>query len=323
MKVALHAALTLALLVAGTARGAEAIAPGIWSIEGGILPGHQPDGNSYVLEAPDGLIVIDTGRHAVHREKIEALARDAKRPVVAIVNTHWHLDHVSGNVGLREQWPQVRVYASDAIDHALTGFLATGAAASRRGLDAGRFDAATADEVRIDLATIDAGAALRPDVVIDHDARLSIAGRPLEVHLAKDAATAGDVWVYDPATRIAFVGDLVTFPAAFLDTACSEGWKTALDAIAQLPFERIAPGHGPLLTREGFANYRAAFTALAACAASTTDAARCGDQWIAAVSTIGRLTDREQRMGRAMTRDYVTDVLRPNAGRSRYCEAAG
>ena len=45
-------------------------------------------------------------------------------PVVAIVNSHWHLDHVSGNAALRAAYPRAQVYASDAIDGAMRGFLA-------------------------------------------------------------------------------------------------------------------------------------------------------------------------------------------------------
>ena len=31
-----------------------------------------------------------------------------------------------------------------------------------------------------------------------------------------------------------------------------DGWLAALDAVAATPFDRVAPGHGPLLTRAGF-----------------------------------------------------------------------
>ena len=45
-------------------------------------------------------------------------------PIVAIVNSHWHLDHVSGNAALRAAYPRAQVYASDAIRDAMHGFLA-------------------------------------------------------------------------------------------------------------------------------------------------------------------------------------------------------
>lgn len=72
---------------------------------------------------------------------------------------------------------------------------------------------------------------------------MTLGGRPLRINLARDAATAGDVWLYDEKTRVAVLGDLVTLPAPFLDTACPEGWKVALRQVADTPFEMAIPGH--------------------------------------------------------------------------------
>ncbi len=58
-----------------------------------------PDGNSIILDAPDGLIVFDTGRHPEHRTSNPRLRQERGRPVAAIVNSHWHLDHTTGNLG--------------------------------------------------------------------------------------------------------------------------------------------------------------------------------------------------------------------------------
>ncbi len=99
------------------------VAPGVWLVPGGIPPDRQPDGNSVIFAAPAGLIVVDTGRHSWQREAILALAHAQKKEIVAIVNTHWHLDHVSGNPDMRAAYPGLRVYASDAIDGALDKLL--------------------------------------------------------------------------------------------------------------------------------------------------------------------------------------------------------
>src|SRR4051812_44819201 len=97
----------IALLWVGSvcAQSAPLIAPHTYEVPGGFLPGREPDGNTYVLKGKGGLTLIDTGRHAAHRAKIEALAGELHAPVVAIVNTHWHLDHVSGNPELRSKYP--------------------------------------------------------------------------------------------------------------------------------------------------------------------------------------------------------------------------
>lgn len=78
------------------------IAAHTFEIAGEVIPGHEPDGNTYVLESTKGLTVIDTGRHATHLQKIEVFAEQQHAPIVAVINTHWHLDHVSGNIGLRK-----------------------------------------------------------------------------------------------------------------------------------------------------------------------------------------------------------------------------
>ena len=116
------------------------IAPPTYEIAGGIAPGRQPDGNTYILQNGNGLTVIDTGRHASHLSKIEAFAAEKHTPIVAVINSHWHLDHVTGNIGLRKDYPGMKVYASGAINEALTGFLAKSAESSRKTLASEKLD---------------------------------------------------------------------------------------------------------------------------------------------------------------------------------------
>jgi len=155
----------------------QEVTPGVWMIPGGIRPNRQPDGNSVVFDAPAGLIVIDTGHHAWHRAALLSLARQQEKQIVAIVNTHWHLDHVSGNAGLHAAYPGLRVYASDAIDGALAGFLPASAKDSARYLEDPQVPAEMREDIRGDQLTIRSGAALRPDVVIGNSGRMELGGR--------------------------------------------------------------------------------------------------------------------------------------------------
>ena len=133
---------------------AQSIATGVWLVPGGLWPGRQPDGNSVVFDAPRGVVVVDTGRHEWHRDAILKLARDQGRDVVAIVNTHWHLDHVSGAI-LRCARPiaRLRVHASDAIDEALAGFLAKSAQESAAYLRDESIPATMREDIAADAAT--------------------------------------------------------------------------------------------------------------------------------------------------------------------------
>src|ERR1700731_2204968 len=72
---------------------AQSIAPGIWMIPGGLLPARQPAGNTIIFDAPDGGIVMDPGQHKWHRDAILEFEKHRGKPIAAIVNSHWHLDH--------------------------------------------------------------------------------------------------------------------------------------------------------------------------------------------------------------------------------------
>jgi len=288
---------------------AIAVAPGIDLLRGRFVLTEQPDGNTTILRAPQGLVVVDTGRHAAHTQRILDFAAAAGQPVAAVINTHWHLDHIGGNVMLRRAFPQVRVYASNAIEGARTGFLAkyreylVGAVAKAAG------DAEKEKPLRAELALIDAGTALAPDQPVTRTGPLTIAGRQLELGLQPAAVTAADVWVFDPATRVLMSGDLVTLPVPLFDTACPAGWKAALDALTAVPFDRLVPGHGPVLTRDQFESYRRAFGNLLACAASPKAKGECMDGWLADAGAL--VPAEEQKMARALLDYYLDTSLRP------------
>lgn len=289
--------------------GSQAFAAGsetssVYLIEGLTQPGRQPDGNSGVLEAPAGLIVFDTGRHTLHTRQIVDYARARGRPVVAIINSHWHLDHVGGNLMLRAEYPQVRVYASGALDAALGGFLANYRRQLEQAIAASK-DAAAQDAYRTEIALIDAGPRLGPTDVVTRSATRVIAGRRLEFHL-EQAATAGDVWVFDRSSRTLLAGDLVTLPAPFFDTACPEHWQSALDRLARVKFRKLIPGHGRPMVRAGFETYRAAFNALLTCAAGDQPKATCIDGWLKDAGDLIPESDRDYARGLI---DYYVDQL--------------
>lgn len=264
-RIALPLAALLAVAGASSPDRSIALDAATQLVPGGFAAGHQPDGNSVIITGPKGAIVFDTGRHADHIAAIEAALATTGKPLVAIVNSHWHLDHVSGNLRLKADHPGASVWASGAIDGALTGFLARSAVQGQAALDQGQVPEPMASDVRGDLATIGQGQRLRPDHVVAGPMRLTVTGRPVDLRLAPHAVTAGDVWLYDRGARRAVVGDLVTLPVPFLDTACPSGWMAALDAVAASGFRTLVPGHGPVMDRAAFDRWRGAFTRFVQC----------------------------------------------------------
>ena len=294
----------------GTVAAAEpqSIAPHTFLLRGHFESGRQPDGNSILLVAPQGLVVVDTGRHPAHTRALLDFALARGQPVAAIVNTHWHLDHVGGNPRVRSAYPRAPVHASDAIEGAMGGFLANYRRQLEQMLREAGDDAGKRAPFEAELAILDAGPALAPDRVVAASGPATLAGLPLRLGLARRAATAGDVWLYDASTRILIAGDLVTLPAPFFDTACASGWRAALAELEAVPFKTLVPGHGAPMGRAEFARYRAAFGGLLDCAAGEAEAPACIEGWLEGVGALVPVS--EQPLARMLLEYYLAQVLR-------------
>ena len=299
------------------------IARGVHFIAGTFLPGRGPDGNTVIFDAPEGLVVIDTGRHAWHAEAILAFAQARRRPVAAILNTHWHLDHATGNARLRAAFPNAPLYATSAVDAALApnGFLVRNLASARAMAADASIPATQREEVQIFLTTMETPQTLRPDIAIDRSQRLRIAGRRFDLRVTDGAVTAADLWLYDRRSRVAVIGDLVTFPAPFFETACPERWRAALDEVRATPFRIAVPGHGEPMSRDQFDAWRRAYNAFIDCARTDAEPAQCASTWSANIAPFIANDERAQRAALQMG-EYYVDFLRTNAGKSPDCTAA-
>jgi len=299
---------------------ARELAPDTFLVPGAMLPDRGPDGNTVIVVAPQGLIVIDSGRHPWHSDGILAFARDRRLPVAAIVNTHWHLDHSSGNGRVKAEHATAQVYTTTAVDRALApgGFLARNFAAARERPPDPKMSTVRREETELFLRTMAASDALRPDVPIERSAALGLAGRTLSVRVAANAVTDADLWLFDETTGVAVIGDLVTLPAPFFETACPARWQDALDEVWAAPFRLAVPGHGPPMSRAEFDVYRRAFTAFRACVGGNGTPAACAESWTRDVgSLLASEADRRQATEYAA---YYVDFLRKNGGASADCQ---
>jgi glyoxylase-like metal-dependent hydrolase (beta-lactamase superfamily II) len=261
-------------------------------------------------------VVVDTGRHPEHTQAVLEFASAARVPIVAVVNTHWHLDHVGGNLLVRSAYPAVRVYASGAIDEALTGFLADYRKQLQSMIDKTP-DSEAQKPFRSEIALVDAGPKLAPDLKLAATRDETLGGRKLRIGFVPRAVTAGDLFVFDPRTRVLAAGDLVTLPAPFLDTACPSGWQKALGELAAVDFQTLVPGHGAPMSRQDFVAYRTAFDGLLACAASDEKSGECASGWTASAAAL--LKDDDPKFVNALLSYYV-DLLRKDGARlSGFC----
>jgi glyoxylase-like metal-dependent hydrolase (beta-lactamase superfamily II) len=312
----------IATLIAGLAAPAASAAPlpgGLHLIPGAVPLDSGPDGNTIVIDAPRGLIVVDTGRHPEHAQAILDYAKQRGRPIAAIVNSPWHLDHTTGNWDIRQAYPRVQVFASNALKGALVTFLADGKANAQKALADPKTTPAARDQILRGRSVLDHPERIEPNRIVSKTGRMAIAGRMLDVHLAKFAASEGDVWLYDPRTRVAVIGDLVVDIVPFMDTACPDGWSKALAEVAKVPFAALIPGHGPVMSRADFAAWRTAYDNFINCGRSKSDKKACTDGWS---RDAAKFIDAEHRdYVREAADYYLTTRLRSSAEeQQRYCK---
>ena len=305
--------------VAASCSAAEPAKPGWHRIPGRVpLDWRGPDGNTVVLEGKSGLIVFDTGRHPEHARAILDYATQRRRPVAAIVNSHWHLDHTTGNLDLRQVYPQAPVYATTAVEGALVGFLGRGRANADRALA----DPSTSEGQKAQILRgrhrIDHPDTLRPTRPVPQSAQMEIAGRELDVHVAPFAATEADLWIYDRKDKLAIAGDLVVDIVPFMDTACPDGWLKALDEIERTPFTTLIPGHGPVMSRDDFRAWKRAFADFVECGRSDTDKAQCVAGWERGAARF--IPESHRQYVREAADYYITTRLRSSPEeQQRYC----
>lgn len=220
----------------------------------------------------------------------------------------------------RAVFPDLKICAARAVEGALEGFLARGRARNETRLEDPDLSPDQKEDVRLDIEAVDNPGDLRPDIAVEGELSLPVNGRDLALYVTDHAVTEADIWIWDPATRTAIVGDLVTLPVPFFDTACAEGWRAALAEISPKPLALVIPGHGPAMTPEEFALYRQAFENLVACAA---DAGRddCAARRVADAGPLMR--ESEHAAARFCAGAYVERILRDPEAVAAFCPASG
>lgn len=291
-------------------------------IEGTFAPAIGPDGNTVVYSAPAGLVVVDAGRHRTHSQKILDYAATRGVPITTIINTHWHLDHSTGNQDLKAAHPAARLYTTRAVEGALDGFLAAGAARTEERLKDPELPEADRTRLQRGFNTIRGRVSLIPDVPVDGRMSTPVDGREIELNVTDHAVTESDVWIWDPATKTVIAGDIVTLPAPLFDTACPTGWLAAFQAIESKPYERVVPGHGFLMDRDEFQSYRTAFENLVECAEENAGAV-CAERWLTdAAALLDKAAGKDygdRDYAKAAVEYYVDQILRSESSRAEFC----
>ena len=215
--------------------------------------------NMVVIEGDDGIILLDTLWKVELAEKVRAaIAQQTDKPIVAIIYSHGHLDHVGGvrafvppgsegNVEIyaSEHWQRYQIErVSSRLPH-----IAYRIAGQLGGLlpDESNIGSSAGPNPR-EGRTV---SFLPPTQTLGPYTELEIAGVKLEIyHMPSELDDELVVWL--PEEKVLYSADIVAgvspFPATprFEEGRSVDGIIAALERLMEIPAEYLLPGHGRL-----------------------------------------------------------------------------
>ncbi len=231
------------------------VADGVW----GAVATDEGFGlcNSGIVDLGDVTVVFDSMLTPQAGADLRAAAeRLTGHPVGYLVNSHWHGDHVRGNIS----FPSVRIVSTRTVRELIETRAVTALESERESvpseLAAIRAPGATLptrDRTVFEgwfegiLATPKGTVIPAPDLLVEGELVLRGPRREVRVVTFGGGHSPSDVLAYVPDLRVGFLGDLLAigFHPSVTD-GIAAAWVRILDSVRGLPIERILPGHGPL-----------------------------------------------------------------------------
>ncbi len=193
-----------------------------------VVQGEGVDSNTTFIITKDGVIVIDTRTNpAEARKALAELRKITDKPVLYIINTHYHGDHTFGNQVFEES---KTIIAHENVRKMLQGQNGQNHLAFFK-----TFGLSGMDEVQIVL----------PNMIYKKRMEIYQGAYHLQLlHLGK-GHTDGDTVVYLEELKLVITGDLVfadTIPYA--GDGYIDSWIASLHTLHNYDIEIVVPGHG-------------------------------------------------------------------------------
>jgi cyclase len=256
-----------------TARTLTKLGEGIWEIRHPDAPDGFPQGNTTVIAGEKTVLVVDSCLlPSSAKADIEQIRKWTQKPVAWLVNTHWHFDHTAGNAAYAAAFPGLQIVAHEHTKKMIESFN-PGAIARYPGrqqrfekmLQTGKDQDGrpVTDALRADLKKSLAGLApvveemkgltqLPPNVAFDHELRLDLGNREVEVRFLGRGNTGGDTVVWLPREKLLVMGDLLDHPVPYFFGGFPVDLVRTLRGIAEMDIDKIVPGHGDVLSGKGY-----------------------------------------------------------------------
>ncbi len=250
-------------------------------------PGLMFDCNSIFIVNDSDVVVVDTNiTPSSARASLAALMKITNKPVSAVINTHWHDDHIVGNQVYRERFPSAEFIAQATTAQDLPTIGASNrkqlvelgpqmAQQLQMSVDQGKSLTGNplTDEERTSYLSDIASAKrffaeapliqiVMPTRLVDTSLTLRRGKREIDVLYLGRAHTSADLVVWLPADRIAITGDLVVSPIPLVgSTSHPLEFGATLEKLLALRPAIFVPGHGPVMRDNTFVRQEVALLA--------------------------------------------------------------
>ncbi len=197
-----------------------------------IDDGYQGDiCNVSFIVGSKGVAVIDTGGSLkVGKALRTAIKSVTSLPILYVINTHLHPDHVFGNAAFLDDKPQF-------VGH----FKLADALETRR-----------EQYTRINKLYLGADALgseiVKPTLSVKDLLTLDIGKRSLALSARPTAHTHTDLTVMDNQTQTLWTGDLLFIERTPVIEGDIKGWILLIDQLKIMPLKQVVAGHGPIPT---------------------------------------------------------------------------
>ena len=195
-----------------------------------IDDGYQGDiCNISFVVGSKGVAVIDTGgSFKVGKQLRDAIKNVTPLPILYVINTHVHPDHIFGNAAFRQDKPAF-------VGHAKLG-------------DAMQLRQEAYEKLNIRYLGADAKGSeiVKPTVLVKEPMDLDLGDRSLKVTPYPNAHTNTDISVIDSKTSTLFTGDLLFIERTPVIEGDIKGLIAAIETLKTYPVKQVVPGHGPV-----------------------------------------------------------------------------
>ena len=195
-----------------------------------IDTGYQGDiCNISFVVGSKGVAVIDTGGSFKTGNKLrDAIKKVTSLPILYVINTHVHPDHIFGNAAFLQDNPQF-------VGHAKLG-------------DAMQLRKEAYDKLNIKYLGDDAKGSeiVKPTLQVKEPIVIDLGDRTLTITPYPNAHTNTDVSVVDSKTSTLFTGDLLFIERTPVIEGDIKGLIATIDLLKTYPVKQVVPGHGPV-----------------------------------------------------------------------------